>query len=218
MVYVFLNVTAKDKNLSADSKYTEMTIAGTNTYKSDFYKDSCDFAPSYYYSSYIEEVYVGTDLTFEVPEGDLTGSKEITFSDSAMPFDSIKMSTDDIVFCDSKEAVCEKGDPEGYAEESKKHAPADTATVNKVKKLINGYYWTFYVSTGQTVQTHEIEFYSPNKFEVRTNFGSNGGTYEVKNGYIYVTYSTNNRTYMIPYEFKDGDVELDCGSAFSIYE
>ena len=62
------------------------------------------------------------------------------------------------------------------------------------------------------------EFMAPNKFEMRTKFGSNGGTYEVKKAFIYVTYSTNNATYKIPYEFKNGELILDCATAFSIYE
>lgn len=222
MVYVFLNISASDKNLKVDCKYTKMTINDANTYDSDFYKDTCTYAPSYYYSSFIEDVYVGDSiklvLTFKIPEGDLTAGKSIVFSDSEMPFDGIKMSTDDVVFCNSVEEVCEKGDAAGYAVEIDKHSPADAETERKVKNLINGYYWTYYISAGTTVQAQEIEFYSPNKFEVRSSFGSNGGTYEVKKGFIYVTYSTNNATYKIPYEFKNGDIELDCESAFSIYE
>ena len=224
MVYVFFTLKATDTNLSADSKYTKMTIGGANTYDSDFYKGSCEYAPSYYYSSFIEDVYVGTELkvalTFKIPEGDLQGSKEIVFSDSSMPFDGIKMSTDDVVFCENPEEVCSKGDAEGYATEMDKHAPVDEETANTVKNLINGYYWTYYVSAGSTVQTQEIEFSAPNNFEVRSvSLGvSNGGTYEVKKAYIYVTYDTNGRTYKIPYEIKDGEVEMDCATAFSIYE
>lgn len=222
MAYVFLNVKAPDKNCKADCKYAKMTINDTNTYDSDFYKGTCEYAPSYYYSSFVEDVYVGDSLkivlTFKIPEGDLASGKSIVFSDTDMQFDGIKMSTDDIVFCNSAEEVCEKGDPTGYAEEIEKHSPADATTENNVKELINGYYWTFYVSAGTTIQAHEIEFYAPDKFEVRTNFGSNGGTYEVKKGFIYVTYSTNNATIKIPYELKDGDISLYCESAFSIYE
>lgn len=221
MVYLFLTITAKDANVKADCKYTEMKI-GDNTYKSDFYKHACEYAPSYYYSSFIEDVYIGETLklvmTFKVPEAELTSGKDVTLTDDAMPFDDIKFTTEEIVFCESVEEVCEKGDPEGYAEEIVKHEPADEATVKKVKKEINGYYWTFYVSAGSSVQVQEIEFSSPNKFEMRTNFGSNGGTYEIKNGYIYVTYSTNNQTYKIPYEFEDGEIVLYCEEAFSIYE
>ncbi len=222
MVYVFLSINATDSNISADCSYAKMTINNSNTYESTFYKGACDFAPSYYYSSFIEEVYTGTNLdlvlTFKVPEGDLKDSKKITFSDTSMPFGGIEMSTDDIVFCASAQEVCEKGDPEGYATESEKHAPADAATTQKVKNLINGYYWTFYLSVGTSVEVQEIEFSAPNKFVLRSNYSSNGGTYEVKNAYIYVTYSTNGATYKIPYEFKDGDVALDCATAFSIYE
>ncbi len=222
MVYLFLTVTPTDTNLKVDSKYLKMTFNDSNSYDSDFYKDSCTYAPSYYYSSFIEDVYVGTDiklaLTFKIPEGDLTGGKTITFSDSSIPVDGLKMTTDDIVFCNSVEEVCEKADPTGYAQEMDKHAPADEATVKKVKNELNGYYWEFYVTAGTTIQKQEIEFMAPNKFEMRSNFGSNGGTYEVKKAFIYVTYSTNNATYKIPYEFENGELILDCATAFSIYE
>lgn len=221
-VYVFLNITATDKNLKVDCKYTKMTINESNAYESDFYKGDCSYAPSYYYSSFIEDVFVGDSiklaLTFEVPEGDLTAGKSITFTDTDMPFDGIEMTTDDIVACESLEQVCEKADPEGYAEEADKHAPADDATVAEVQNNLNGYYWEFYVTLGTNVQKHEIEFFAPNKFELRTNYSANGGTYEVKKGFIYITYDTNNHTVKIPYEFKDGELNLDCSTAFSIYE
>lgn len=222
MVYLFLTVTATDKNLQVDSKYLKMTFNDANSYDSEFYKDTCTYAPSYYYSSFIEDVYVGNSiklaLTFKIPEGDLTGGKKITFTDSAIPVDGLKMTTDNIIFCKNVEEICEKADPTGYAQEMDKHAPADEATVKKVKAELNGYYWEFYVTAGTTVQAQEIEFMAPNKFEMRTKFGSNGGTYEVKKAFIYVTYSTNNATYKIPYEFKNGELILDCATAFSIYE
>lgn len=222
MVYVFLNVKATDTNLDIDSSYTKLTINDANTYESTFYKGACDFAPSYYYSSFIEDVYVGNEaklaLTFKVPEGDLTGGKAIKLEDTSIPFEDISFTTDEIVFCDSPENVGEQADPAGYAEAADKYLPADAETEAMVKEQINGYYWEFYVSAGTMVQRQEIEFFAPNEFEVRSSFGANGGTYEITKGYIRVTYSTNNETYNIPYEFVDGEISLDCNAAFSIYE
>ncbi len=223
MIYLFLTITAKDKNLKIDSNYTKMKVADTNSYDSVFYKGLCAYAPSYYYSSFIEDLYVGKEmglaLTFKVPEGDLTAGKEIVFEDTNLPVDDLKIKTDDIVFCESEKQICKKADPEGYAKEKTKHEDADDATVKKVRSYLNGYYYTFYVTTGQTVQTHEIEFFAPNKFEVRTSLGtSNGGTYKVKNNYIYVTYSESKHTVKIPYEIKNKEVILDLDTAFSIYE
>lgn len=222
MVYAFLTVKATDENLVISSNCTYLTVNESNTYDSAFHKYACDFAPSYYYSSFNEDVYVGNEaklaLTFEIPEGDLTGSKTITLENSSFPLEGIEFTTDEIVFCDSPENVGEQADPAGYAEAMDKYLPVDAETEAMVKEQINGYYWEFYVSVGTMVQTHEIEFYDPNEFEVRSSFGANGGTYEITKGYIRVTYSTNNETYNIPYEFADGEILLDCNAAFSIYE
>ena len=223
MLYVFMEVNAVDENIDVDCAYTTLTINDSNSYDSEFYKGTCKFAPSYYYSSFIEELYVGDSmklvLTFKVPEGDLEGGKSMVLEDPSMPFDGIEFTTDDIVFCDSAEAVCEQGDPDGYAEEMDKYSPVDADAEAAVKEQLNGYYWTFYVSVGTTVQQQEIEFAAPNEFEMRTDFGSNGGTYEVTKAYIRVTYSTNDMTYDIPYEYdENGELLLDLNAAFSIYE
>lgn len=222
MVYVFLTVKATDENLVISSNCTYLTVNESNTYDSAFHKYACDFAPSYYYSSFNEDVYVGNEaklaLTFEIPEGDLTGGKTITLENSSFPLEGIEFTTDEIVFCDSPENVGEQADPAGHAEAADKYLPADAETEAMVKEQINGYYWEFFVSAGTMVQRQEIEFFAPNEFEVRSSFGANGGTYEITKGYIRVTYSTNNETYNIPYEFVDGEISLDCNAAFSIYE
>ncbi|MBQ4556222.1 MAG: hypothetical protein IJA60_01060 [Clostridia bacterium] len=223
MVYVFFTLKPQNANMKMDSKYTKMTIGESNVYDSDFYKGSCDYMPNYYYASFIEDVYVGTEaklaLTFKIPEGDLKGGKTITFSDSDFPVKDLKLTTDEVIFCENVEKIAEAADPEGYADMTYKFAPADDATVQKVKNSINGYYFTFYVSAGTQVMKTEIHFNAPNKFEVKSQFGSNSGTYDVRNGYIFCTYNSNNNTVEIPYEFKDdGGIRLDCDKAFSIYE
>lgn len=217
LVYLFLTVTAKDSNLEVDSNYMKMKINDANVYESEYIPGACDYASSYYYSSYIEDVYVGEEvklaLTFKVPEGDLTGSKAITFEDTAIPVNDLRITTDDLVFCEKSELIFEKADPTGYAAEMDKKAPADDATAKKVKKEINGYYWTFYVNK----TTYEIEFFNGNKFEVRTSLGTaQQGTYTVQKGYIFCTYPDTGYTVEIPYEFKDGEFELDAVSAFDV--
>ena len=220
MVYVFLTLTP-ETNDSISCKYVDMII-GENTYDSDHYKGICDYMPSYYYSSYNEDIYTGTEfkiaLTYKIPQADLEGGKAVTMEDDDIAVNDFVFTTDEFVFCDSVEAVGELADPTGYADIANKKAPADKATTNKVRGLINDYYWTFYVSAGTSTLKYEIEFSAPNKFEVRTSLGSNGGTYDVRNGYIFATYNSNNHTVEIPYEFKDGDIELDLNKAFSIYE
>ncbi|MBE6786782.1 MAG: hypothetical protein E7537_00370 [Ruminococcaceae bacterium] len=222
MVYLFLSINAKDKNLKIDSQYTKMKIGESNSYDSVFYKGQCTYAPNYYYSSFIEDLYVGKTnklvLTFKVPEGDLVAGKEIVFEDTAIPVDDLRIKTDDIIACKNEKEICQKADPEGYKKESAKHKDADSATVKKVRSLLNGYYYTFYVTAGTSIQTHEIEFFAPNKFEVRTSFGTNGGKYKVKKNYIYITYSKSEHTVKIPYELKGKKITLDLDTAFSIYE
>lgn len=220
MVYVFLTLAPTAQNTSADSNLTALTI-GANTYKSDFYKRACTFMPSYYYSSFIEDVYVGTEfkvaLTFKVPEGDLTGGKDVTLTDSTMPLNGLRLTTDEFVLCESAQAIGELVDAEACAQVVYNREPADDATVQKVASAINGYYFTFYVSAGTSIMTYELEFWAPNNFELRTPILTNSGTYEVRNGYIFLTYPTGGDVVEIAYEFGD-DIVLYCSEAFSIYE
>lgn len=217
LVYLFMTVTAKKQNLEIDNKYMKMKVNDANVYESENIPGACDYASSYYYSAYIKDVYVGESvklaLTFKVPEGDLTSGKEITFEDTSIPVDGLKITTDDIVFFEETEQLFEKADPTGYAAEMDKKAPADEATVKKVKKEIDGYYWTFYVNS----TTYELEFFGGNKFELRTSLGtSKQGTYTVQKGYIFCTYPDTGYTVEVPYEFKDGDFKLDAVSAFDV--
>ena len=221
MVYLFLTLKAGDSNFNADSKYTKLQI-GENTYESDFYKNACQFMPNYYYSSYIEDVFVGTEfklaLTFKVPEGDLAAGTDVTVSDTSVPVAGLRFSTDDLIKCDSAEAVGAKVDPEGCAEVAKSRELADEATAQKVRDGMNGYYWEFYVTLGTQVTKYELEFYAPNEFEVRTPYLSNSGTYEVHNGYIFLHYTTSDTPVEVRYEYANGEVSLYCSEAFGIYE
>ena len=223
MVYAFLTINATDTNLSVDCKYTKLNIGENNSYESDFYKGACKYMPNYYYSSFVKDVSVGTELklamTFKVPQADLEGSKTITFSDTSFPFDGIKMNTDDIVSCSSIEEIGQKADTDGCATMVEKYASADQATIDHVKSNLNGYYWSFSVGVGSTLVKYELEFMAPNKFEVRSMGMSNTGTYEVTNGFLLCTYPSNNHTVEIPYDFNsNGELTLECTKAFSIYE
>ena len=220
LLYAAINVNAADKNLEVDAKYTPINI-GENNYESEFYKGTCKYMPNYYYSSFIEEVPIGTQLkwalTWEVYEADLEAGKTITFGDSM--FNGIELVTDDVVTCEGIEAVGLLADPAGSAEIVEKSAPADEDTVKKVRNAINGYYFKFQVTVGTSLIEYELEFSSPNNFEVRSMGISNGGTYDVRNGYIYCTYPTNGHTIEVPYSFDaSGEIGLNCSAAFSIYE
>lgn len=221
MVYLFYTLTANESNLEIDSKYTDMIINGINTYKSDNFSSSaaaCKYTSSYYYSSYIENVYLGSSIkviaTFKIPEGDLAPGKTITFSDYQIPgIDAILMSTDDIQHFSSAEKIAEAMDPAGYATEMKARETAPSSTTTAVQNAINGYYWSFYVNS----TAYEVEFWAPNNFEVRTAFGSNQGTYSVKNGYIFCTYPSNGYTVEIPYTLSNGQIDLDIVDAFDVH-
>lgn len=222
MVYLFYTLNAGESNLEIDSKYTEMTIGGVNTYESDHFSNAasvCKYTSGYYYSSYIEDVYVGTSIkvvaTFKVPEGDLTAGKTITFADTQIPeIESIQMSTDDIQRFATPEEMAQAMDPEGYAAEMLARDDADEATVTAVKQSLNGYYWQFYVN----YTSYEIEFWEPDNFEVRSGLGtSSTGTYSVKNGYIVCTYPDTGNTVEIPYEMVNGEMNLDVVAGFDVF-
>lgn len=220
MVYLLYTLTAKDTNLQIDSKYTKMTINDSNTYEADHFADkaaAAKFMPNYYYSSYIEDVYVGTSLqvaaTFKIPEGDLAAGRTITLSDTQIPdAEALLLSTDDIQHFSSGEELAAAMDPEGYAQILASREEADAETTSFVKSCLNGYYWSFYVNS----ISYEIEFWADNNFEVRTALGANSGTYSVRNGYIFCTYPDTGYVVEIPYEIVDGDVDLDVIAGFDV--
>lgn len=224
MLYVFFTVSAEEENFKVDSKYIDLTIDGKNTYTCEHYPSSAaaaEYTTNYYYSSYIEDVYMGTSLkvlaTFEVPEAELEAGREMTFSDSSLPdFADILIYTDDIVFYDSPEDIGKELDPEGYEEYNRLREEANPETAATIRSLINGYYWKCYVNS----TWYEVEFYAENNFEMRAQIGSattsNVGTYSVRNGYIFCTYESNGHTIEIPYEVIDGDVKMTLSDAFDV--
>ena len=220
LVYLFYTVNAGDTNLQLASTSTQMTIGETNTYSAEHIPHAGEFAPNYYYSSYLEDVYVGSTLqvvsTFKIPEGDLSSGKAITLSNSNVPeLADLTLSTDDIQHFNSAEELCAAIDPEGYAEELDKRSPADEETTALAKGYLNGYYWSFYVNNS----SYEIEFYSGDTFEVRTSLGtSNGGSYTVDKGYITCTYPNVDQPIRIPYTFENNDIDLDTTYAFDVKE
>ena len=204
LVYLFYTVNSNDKNLRVHSKSTKITINDMNTYSATGTLDKvCLYMSNYYYSDYIEDVYIGDTIkvveTFKIPQGDLIAGKSIKLKNSEIPeTEKIYLLTDNIIYCDNDKQIAEKIDPQGYEKELNKREKASNDVVKKVKNAINGYQWNFYVN----YTSYEIEFGNSNKFEVRTAFGSNGGKYEIKNGYIFCMYDSNNYTVEIPYSLK----------------
>lgn len=220
LVYLFYTVSSNDKNFKVDSQSAKIIIE-SNTYdNTKNLKGVCKYMSNYYYRDYLKDVYVGDTLkvveTFKIPSAELTEGKNIKIQKSQIPeTENIKLLTDSIVFCDSVEAIAEKVDPEGYANEVNKRAEADQETDARVKKAINDYYFTFYVNR----TSYKLSFSSPNEFELKTALGTNTGTYSVKNGYIFCSYPSNGYTVEIPYEWKEnGDIKLDTTTAFDVRE
>lgn len=219
MVYLFYTVFTDDENLEVDSVNSELTVNGTNIYTSEHYWKSCMYMENYYYSSYLEDVYIGESLkvaeTFKIPKGDLTEGRTITFSSSNIPgSDKISLLTDDIVVCDSAEKIARIIDPDGYADMKYKLADADEETKAKVKSAIDGYYWTFYVNN----ISYKIEFYSDSTYELTTMLGTTNGTYAIKNAYIVLKNSTTGAINNAPYSWGESDIKLELADAFDVKE
>lgn len=215
MVYLFLSFKASDKNFEISSiSFGNDIKIGENTYSPEIYYGSCKFMPNYHYANTIKEVFVGEELkiafTYKVAEGDLETEKEVSTR-------GLKFTTEDLVRCASVKEIAQKVDPTGYEEALALRKTADKATRNKVRKAVNGYYWEFYVYVGTSLQKNEIEFYAPNKFEIKALSLKNKGTYTVHEGYIFLHYKTTDSVVEVPYEFKDGQIELYLSDAFSLY-
>lgn len=226
MVYLYLTLHPQDENLSLSSVGVNMTVDDNNTYMSESCPDdeACKITKSYYYSAYIEDVYMGESrklvAAFKVPEADLADGRALSFDDTSIPtLTDLKFSTDDIQHFASAEELAAAMDPEGYAQEMDLRSDADPDTVAMVKSQLNGYYWTFYVNS----MSYELEFWADNNFEVRAAINGaaatpNQGTYSVKKGYIYCTYPSNGYTVEIPYTINNGEVDLDVVAGFDVRE
>lgn len=220
MVYVCYTARTNDENLDISSKLCKLKFESGNEYSSEtLSKSSGKYLSSYYYNNNIAHVYIGESTkvlaTLMVPEGEFKVSTSVTIDPYGIPDgEELFVSVEDVVFCDSMEVLAQTADAEGYAAELLKHEPADEETLAKVKKAINGYKWNFYVNN----IAYEIEFYSPNKFELRVrSLGvTNGGTYEVLNGYVVCTYDSNGAVVEIPFSWGPDDIELDVITAFEV--
>ena len=218
-LYLFYTVMAGDDNLQVDAKDTTVTIAGNNSYKTERSAMSGFYMPNYYYSDYLEDVYVGSELkimeTVWVPKGELTQGRQIVLSGTEGEED-ITLMTDDILFCDSPEKIAQIADMEGYEQVLHAIEPADADTTARAKSLLNGYYFSFFTNNA----SYQLEFFADHDFEIRMPSYNltNTGTYTVRNGYIVLYYPSNQNEVFIPYEFKNGDISLDCVAAFDVNE
>lgn len=218
-VYLFYTLSPDNENLEADSKYTEMTIADGNTYECEFYPGACDLMSSYYYSSFIENVYMGDTLkvaaVFEIPAADLASDRAISLADDQIPsIDGIKLSTNDIVRCASADEIAQNVDAEGYEHAQYLREEADAAATEQVRNAINGYYWSFFANNF----SYRTEFSAPNNFTTTVSGAQTAGTYTVTNGYVVLTNDANGYVVEVPYSWENGEIKLDLPAGYSVYE
>lgn len=216
MVYVFMTLTPADENMKTSSNSLSMTIGESNTYSSEHYPSANKYADSYYYSSYLEDIYVGTEFklvsTLLVPEGDLTAGKDVTLSSSSIAdVEGICFTTDDIQHFNGDEEVTKAIDPDGYAAAMAAREPADEETAAFVKNYITQYTFNLYMNS----ISYALSF-RDNSFILKTSFGTNGGAYVIQKGYIVCTYDSNGYSVEIPYTIEGDKVDLDTTSAFDV--
>ena len=220
LVYVFADMFTNAENIQVSSVGSELTINDANSYPSNKLNGKAQsMIDSYYYNSTNTPIYIGNSKkvlsTFLVPAAELEAGRSITMNLYGIPdTDKIKMSTNDIVFCDSEDEIAQKADPEGYA----KIQPADAETVEKVKQAINGK--GFDMEVNGTLLSRYV-FKSPDKFESQGASGMrlNGGTYTVEAGYIACKFDAmldvsgnkvgEGTTFRIPWKWGDNGIELD---------
>ena len=219
LLYLLYTLHPEDENLEISSNGTSLTINDKNEYQSERRIGTCAYLASYYYSDFIEDVYMGSELkvveTFEVPAADLEAGRSITIENYHVEdFDEILLSTDDITHCESAEALAQTADPEGFAEAQRLREPADEATAATVSNAINGYYWSFFTNN----TSYRIEFFAPNSYTLSTMGISTTGTYQVTNGFVVCTNDATGAVNELPYTLNGTDVELDPATGFSVYE
>ncbi len=218
LLYVCYSAFTTGENLQVDSKYTDLTIDGINTYTSEHFPGACRYLGSYYYSDYLKDVYYGEEVkvveTFKVPKGELAPGRTMTFVSSQIPDSSkILLNTDDIIHCDSIKTIAKIVDPEGYEDMTYKLSPADPDTVARVKNAINGYGWDFYVNN----ISYHIDFYD-NGYDLTTAFGTTSGTYTILNGYVVLTNSSTGAVNYTPYSWGPNDIDLGIHHGFDVGE
>ena len=219
LLYLLYTLHPEDENLEISSNGTSLTINDKNEYQSERRIGACTYLASYYYSDFIEDVYMGSELkvveTFEVPAADLEAGRSITIENYHVEdFDEILLSTDDITHCESAEALAQTADPDGYAEAQRLREPADEATAATVSNAINGYYWSFITNN----TSYRIEFYAPNNYSLSTMGVNTTGTYQVTNGFVVCTNDATGAVNELPYTLNGTDVELDPATGFGVYE
>lgn len=205
LVYLFYNLKAQDKNLTASRYLLDLNVNDSNQYTAVTSKDYIPKYTEYYYSDFNEDVYVGTSLkvcqTYEIPNGDLVDGKIIKLktSDEQINVDDLSISFSDIKALNGIKEIAQDLNTTVYStkleQENKLLAPVDAKTEKLVRNGLNDRYWQFYAKPF----SYKIEFSAPNKFTIETSALTNTGTYSVKAGYIVLYYPSNNTEIAIEY-------------------
>ena len=215
LVYLFYTLSAKTTNLTANQLLIDIEINGTNTYEPITIKDYIPYYTDYYYSSYNEDVYIGSSLnvcqTYEIPKGEFAEEKLVLLNSTYIDVSDIQFTTNAVkslsgianIAKDLNESVYTKK----YQEEQAMLEKVDSATAKAIKAGLNGYYWTFYAYPS----SYQIEFSAPNNFDISSGFGlSNSGTYTVHAGCIVLYYPSNGEEIIVPFTCNaDGSPAFD---------
>ena len=216
MLYLFYTVYTPDQPLSVRNDATQLTVGEGETYSAEHYTGQCRLMPSYYYSSYLQDVSVGTPLavveTFRIPAEVLTSGQAITLTNAQIPeMDQLILSTEDLVLCQGVEAVAQAADPTGYDRIQALRAEADPETAEQVRQAVNGRAWNCYIDG----ISYQIAFSQPSDFTLTDQAETVTGTYTVEQGYIACQVHSPGRVVEIPYQWEeDGSIDLDLLSVF----
>ena len=141
--------------------------------------------PSYYYSSYLQDVSVGAPLavveTFRIPAEVLTSGQAITLTNEQIPeMDQLILSTEDLVLCQGVEAVAQAADPTGY-DRSRLCAPRPIRKPPSRSAKRSMAALGTVTLTGSPIR---LPFPSPATLPSPTRAETVTGTYTVEQGYI----------------------------------
>lgn len=213
-VYLFFTLTAKETNLETDSKYIYLKINDMNEYESYLTITEKTLFQSYYHSQYIEHVYMGQTLkvftTFEIPEADLAPGRKITIRDNHIPqIEEITFSTDLIQHFNSPEEMAMAVDSEGYEKLQQMREEADAETTAKVyEQIVNKKFFSYSTSSGINVS---VTFRADDRCEIALGPMSNGASYSIRKGFIFIYPDANTDTvYEISYTLdENGVISMD---------
>ncbi len=252
LVYLCYSVSADRRPVSVDSRSASIRIEDSdsrknrkdtdenneNIYPSVRIPGACVWLPDFYYSDYLHEIspgkYVWFAETFLIPADMLSGNKTLKFIKPGLAdFDSLYISTDDITWCDNIQQLAAIADPDGYNAESRRRAPADSETAERVRERINGRAWT--VQAGGVY--YRVAFAAPEHFaffsgasrddltvdEFNTDTlhkQENSGVYQISNGYIICNFPEDSGSppiyipYALEFSGPDETLSVDLYGAF----